>query len=68
MTEIKYITNLYRYLDAQVAQNPGLMIDNCASGGRRLDLEMIRRSIPLWNSDYSTQKPDASVEYNHCHQ
>ncbi len=52
MTEIKYITNLYRYLDTLMERNPGLLIDSCASGGRRLDLEMMRRSIPLWNSDY----------------
>ena len=25
----------------------GLVIDNCSSGGRRLDLEMTRRSFPL---------------------
>jgi alpha-galactosidase len=30
------------------------MIDNCASGGRRLDLEMMKRSVPLWRSDFST--------------
>ncbi len=56
MTEIKYITNLYRYMDTLIKRNPGLLIDNCASGGRRLDLEMMRRSVPLWNSDYLNQK------------
>ena len=69
MTEIKYITNLYRYLDALVERNPGLMIDNCAAGGRRLDLEMMKRSVPLWNSDYGNDKqstPDGirAVNYN----
>ncbi len=56
MTEIKYITNLYRYLDELVERNPGLMIDNCAAGGRRLDLEMMKRSVSLWNTDYLNQK------------
>ena len=28
------------------------MIDNCASGGRRLDLETISRSVALWRSDF----------------
>jgi len=28
------------------------MIDNCASGGRRIDLETISRSVALWRSDY----------------
>ena len=56
MTEIQYITNLYRYLDELVERNPGLMIDNCASGGRRLDLEMMKRSVPLWRTDYAEDK------------
>lgn len=69
MTEIKYITNLYRYLDELVKRNPGLMIDNCAAGGRRLDLEMMKRSVPLWNSDYgnleeSTLDEVRTINYN----
>jgi alpha-galactosidase len=28
-----------------------MLIDECASGGRRNDLEMMRRSVPLWRSD-----------------
>ena len=53
MTEIKYITNLYRYVDTLMERNPGLMMDNCASGGKRLDIEMMRRSFPMWRTDYS---------------
>jgi alpha-galactosidase len=34
-------------------RHPGLAIDNCASGGRRIDLETISRSFPLWRSDFS---------------
>jgi alpha-galactosidase len=30
-----------------------LLIDTCASGGRRNDLETLRRSVPLWRSDYA---------------
>lgn len=56
ITEIKYITNLYRYLDTIRQLNPGLMIDNCASGGRRLDIEMMKRSVPLWRTDYNITK------------
>ena len=52
ITEIKYITNLYRFWDELLEKCPGLMIDNCASGGRRLDIEMMKRSVPLWRSDY----------------
>lgn len=51
--ENHYVTNLYKYLDNLCANVDGLVIDNCASGGRRLDLEMTRRSIPIWRSDYN---------------
>lgn len=53
MTEIQYITNLYRYIDTLLERNPGLMMDNCASGGKRLDIEMMSRSFPMWRTDYS---------------
>ncbi|MGA2621969.1 MAG: alpha-galactosidase [Thermoguttaceae bacterium] len=57
MTEIRYIEGLYAFWDALVARHPGLMIDNCASGGRRLDLETISRSAALWRSDFQC-RPD----------
>ena len=28
-------------------------MDNCASGGKRLDLEMMKRSSPMWRTDYT---------------
>lgn len=51
--ENHYITNLYKYLDYLCENIDGLIIDNCASGGKRLDLEMTYRSIPFWRSDYN---------------
>lgn len=51
--ENHYVTNLYRYLDYLLNAVDGLIIDNCASGGKRLDAEMTRRSLPLWRSDYN---------------
>ena len=51
--ENHYVTNLYRYLDYLCENIDGLIIDNCASGGKRLDLEMTYRSIPFWRSDYN---------------
>lgn len=53
IAENRYITNYYRYLDGLFENNPGLLMDNCSSGGRRLDLEMAARSVPLWRSDYN---------------
>ncbi|MCC6144937.1 MAG: alpha-galactosidase, partial [Candidatus Hydrogenedentes bacterium] len=51
MTEIRYIEGLYSLWDELLARKPGLVIDDCASGGRRIDLEMCMRSVPLWRSD-----------------
>jgi alpha-galactosidase len=51
ISEIRYIEGLYAYLDDLRTRLPGLLIDNCASGGCRLDIEMCKRSIPLWRSD-----------------
>ena len=56
--ENHYVTNLYRYLDTLCERVDGLLIDNCASGGRRIDLEMCRRSLPLWRSDYNCVPAD----------
>ena len=51
MAEIRYIEGLYRMWDDLRATYPHLAIDDCASGGRRIDLETMSRSIPLWRSD-----------------
>jgi alpha-galactosidase len=52
ITEIRHIEGLYAFWDELLARHPGLIIDNCASGGRRIDLEMISRSLPLWRTDH----------------
>lgn len=49
--EVRYINGLYDFLDELTRRHPGLILDNCASGGRRLDFEMMRRSVCLWRSD-----------------
>ena len=51
MSEIRYIEGLYEMWDELLARHPGLEMDNCASGGRRIDIEMAQRSVPLWRSD-----------------
>ena len=65
MTEIGHITGLYAMLDDLLAQHPGLRIDNCASGGRRLDIEMMARSFVVWRTDYGyidTQAEQAQTQ------
>ena len=53
---IRYIEGLYEMWDELRAKNPGLVIDNCASGGRRIDLEAISRSVALWQSDINCRQ------------
>ncbi|MCK4417634.1 MAG: alpha-galactosidase, partial [Candidatus Latescibacteria bacterium] len=52
ITEIHYIEGLYAFWDELLKRHPGLIIDNCASGGRRIDIETMSRSVTLWRSDY----------------
>jgi alpha-galactosidase len=52
ITEIKHVTGYLALWDELLRRHPGLWIDTCASGGRRNDLETLRRSVPLLRSDY----------------
>ena len=52
ITENKHIVGYLAYWDALLKSHPGMLIDSCASGGMRNDLETMRRSIPLWRTDY----------------
>lgn len=52
VTENLYIQGLYRLWDELRRRHPNMWIDNCASGGRRIDLETLSRSLPLWPSDF----------------
>ncbi|MDO4586541.1 MAG: NPCBM/NEW2 domain-containing protein [Planctomycetia bacterium] len=51
MTEIRYVEGHYEMWNRFRSENPGLWIDNCASGGRRIDLETTSIAVPLWRSD-----------------
>lgn len=66
ITEIKHINGMYRLWDELLKKFPHLIIDDCASGGRRIDIETLRRSIPLWRSDlYCPANYD--IEGSQCH-
>jgi alpha-galactosidase len=52
ITEIKYVTGYLAYWDELRRRHPGMLIDSCASGGHRNDLETMRRSVPMLRSDY----------------
>jgi alpha-galactosidase len=53
ITENKYVCGYLAYWDELRRRHPNMLIDSCASGGRRNDLETMRRAVPLWRSDYA---------------
>ena len=52
MLENLYVQGYLAYWDHLLETVPGLWIDSCASGGRRNDLETMRRAVPLHPTDY----------------
>ncbi len=62
MSEIRWVEGLYAFWDELLTRHPGLIIDNCASGGRRIDLETMGRATPFWRTDYP-----ASPTTKQCH-
>ncbi len=52
ITEIKHIMGMYRLWDMMLEKYPYLIIDNCSAGGRRIDIETLKRSIPFFRTDY----------------
>jgi alpha-galactosidase len=52
ITENLYIQGKLSYWDELRRKFPDNLIDSCASGGQRNDLETLRRAVPLLRSDY----------------
>ena len=66
--QLHYIEGLYQLWDKLLARFPGLMIDNCASGGRRLDFEAMSRSVSFCSSDYPNDGVYGEmIKYNNIH-
>ena len=62
ITEIRHIEGLYAMWDDLRSRHPGLVIDNCASGGRRIDIETLTRGLPLWHSDLQCGGPHPAAD------
>ncbi len=62
--EIRHVEGYQAFWDELVRRHPGLWIDSCASGGRRNDLETLRRAVPILRSDYVA---DPTSEQNHVY-
>ncbi|MBR5626287.1 MAG: alpha-galactosidase, partial [Thermoguttaceae bacterium] len=52
ITENHHVCGYLTYWDSLLKRNPGLRIDSCAGGGKRNELETMRRAVPLLRSDY----------------
>jgi len=65
MTENLHVQGYLRYWDDLLERNPGLWIDSCASGGRRNDLETMRRSVPLHYTDYGYGNHPVKLSFQH---
>ncbi|MFH1923791.1 MAG: alpha-galactosidase, partial [Planctomycetota bacterium] len=53
IAEMKHIEGFYWFWSELKRRNPGLLIDNCAGGGRRIDIETARLAYCLWRSDFN---------------
>ena len=65
MNENLHVQGYLQYWDELLARNPGLWIDSCASGGRRNDLETMRRSVPLHYSDFGYGNHPVKLSFHH---
>ncbi len=60
ITENKYIVGHLKLWDAIREEFGGMILDSCASGGRRNDLESMRRAVPLHYTDFFIPEPAAN--------
>lgn len=67
ITENFYVQGHLKFWDELKRLNPNLWIDACASGGRRNDLETMRRAVPLLRSDFQFEFMENVVNGNQGH-
>ena len=53
MTENKHVTGYMRFWDELLRRRPEMLIDSCASGGRRNEPNAMQRAVPLWRTDHA---------------
>lgn len=53
MAQLKHVQGFYAIIDWLRARHPDTVLEGCASGGRRIDLETARRFHTFWISDYT---------------
>jgi alpha-galactosidase len=65
ITEIKYVTGYLAYFDELRRRHPDMLLDSCASGGRRNDLETMRRAVALHPTDYGYENMTAKQAFHY---
>jgi alpha-galactosidase len=60
-----HVQGYLQYWDELLRRNPGLWIDSCSSGGRRNDMETMRRSVPLHYTDYGYGIHPVKLAFHH---
>lgn len=64
--ENRYVQGYLKMWDSLLERYPAMMIDSCASGGGRNDIETLRRSVPLHISDFWDGNDDGFNERQTC--
>lgn len=64
ITENLYVQGYLWFLDGIIQRFPDMMIDACAAGGGRNDLETMRRAVPLHKSDSAYSEHDIKQSMN----
>ena len=65
ITEMHYVEGLLAFWDELRRRHPHLLIDECAAGGRRNDLECMRRAVPLHRTDLNYADQAAKQSMTH---
>jgi alpha-galactosidase len=62
---IRYVQNLYRLMDEIRKQFPDVWLENCSSGGGRVDLGMLSRTDVAWASDNTDPIDRLFIQYSY---
>ncbi|MFC1462498.1 GH36 C-terminal domain-containing protein, partial [Verrucomicrobiota bacterium] len=67
ITENLYVQGYLAFWDELLRRHPDMLIDSCASGGRRNDLETLRRAVPLLRSDFQPFTKSFEAQHGQTH-
>ncbi|MFA6293983.1 MAG: alpha-galactosidase [Victivallales bacterium] len=65
ITEIRHVEGYLAFWKELRRRFPDMLIDSCASGGRRNDLETMRLSVPLHKTDYDYADNSTKQAFHH---